>query len=129
VFHRSDYAFLSAAFISFLLSVSLWFPGQREEGGGDGISVTALDGGRQPAEVADHRGPRGRGEPRASQVLQGVLHLEHEATRQVGHEKSVCWLRRAGSMGGGGTSLGRPRQDRWSMNTQLRRWMAEGPMP
>ena len=42
VFHRSDYAFMSAAFISFLLSVSLWFSGQREEGVFVGLWVPSI---------------------------------------------------------------------------------------
>ena len=32
MFHRSTYAFVAAAFLSFLFSVYLWFTGQREEG-------------------------------------------------------------------------------------------------
>ena len=42
MFHRSDYAFMSAAFISFLLSVSLWFSGQREEGVFVGLWVPSI---------------------------------------------------------------------------------------
>jgi len=32
MFHRSQYAFMVAAFLSFLLSVYLWFSGQKDEG-------------------------------------------------------------------------------------------------
>ena len=32
MFHRSDYAFITAAFLSFLFSIYLWFSGHREEG-------------------------------------------------------------------------------------------------
>ena len=42
VFHRSDYAFMGAAFISFLLSVYLWFSGQREEGLFVGLWVPSI---------------------------------------------------------------------------------------
>ena len=42
MFHRSDYAFMSAAFISFLLSVSLWFSGQRDEGVFVGLWVPSI---------------------------------------------------------------------------------------
>ena len=34
-----------------------------------------------------------------------------------------------GSRGSGGTKRSTPVQGRWSMNTQLRRWIALGPMP
>jgi hypothetical protein len=42
VFHRSDYAFIIAAFLSFLFSVYLWFSGQREEGLFVGIWVPSI---------------------------------------------------------------------------------------
>ncbi len=42
MFHRSDYAFMGAAFISFLLSVYLWFSGQREEGLFVGLWVPSI---------------------------------------------------------------------------------------
>jgi len=42
VFHRSDYAFITAAFFSFLFSVYLWFSGQREEGLFVGIWVPSI---------------------------------------------------------------------------------------
>jgi asparagine N-glycosylation enzyme membrane subunit Stt3 len=44
VFHRSDYAFIIAAFLSFLFSVYLWFSGQREEGLFVGIWVPSILG-------------------------------------------------------------------------------------
>ena len=40
VFHRSDYVFIAAAFLSF--SVYLWFSGQREEGMFVGIWVPSI---------------------------------------------------------------------------------------
>lgn len=39
---RSDYFILTAAFISFLFSVSLWFTGAREEGAFVGIWVPSI---------------------------------------------------------------------------------------
>lgn len=42
MFHRSDYAFMIAAFVSFLVSVSLWFSGQRDEGLFVGIWVPSI---------------------------------------------------------------------------------------
>jgi len=42
VFHRSDYTFIAAAFLSFLFSVYLWFSGQREEGLFVGIWVPSI---------------------------------------------------------------------------------------
>lgn len=42
MFHRSDYAFMFAAFISFLLSVWLWFGDQREEGLFVGLWVPSI---------------------------------------------------------------------------------------
>ena len=39
---RSDYLILSAAFLSFLLSVSLWFSGQQQEGLYVGIWVPPI---------------------------------------------------------------------------------------
>lgn len=42
MFHRSDYAFITAAFLSFLFSVYLWFSGQREEGLFVGIWVPSI---------------------------------------------------------------------------------------
>jgi len=42
VFRRSDYAFIAAAFVSFLFSVYLWFSGQREEGLFVGIWVPSI---------------------------------------------------------------------------------------
>ncbi len=42
MFHRSDYLFLGAAFLSFLLSVTLWFSGQRDEGLFVGIWVPSI---------------------------------------------------------------------------------------
>jgi hypothetical protein len=42
MFHRSDYAFITAAFLSFVLSVSLWFSGQRDEGLFVGIWVPSI---------------------------------------------------------------------------------------
>ena len=42
VFHRSDYIFIAAAFLSFLFSVYLWFSGQREEGLFVGIWVPSI---------------------------------------------------------------------------------------
>ena len=39
---RSDYLILSAAFLSFLLSVSLWFSGQQQEGLYVGIWVPSI---------------------------------------------------------------------------------------
>ena len=42
VFHRSDYVFITAAFLSFLFSVYLWFSGQREEGMFVGIWVPSI---------------------------------------------------------------------------------------
>jgi hypothetical protein len=42
VFQRSDYAFMSGAFISFLLSVYLWFAGYREEGLFIGLWVPSI---------------------------------------------------------------------------------------
>lgn len=44
MFHRSDYAFIIAAFLSFLFSVYLWFSGQREEGLFVGIWVPSILG-------------------------------------------------------------------------------------
>lgn len=42
MFRRSDYAFIAAAFVSFLFSVYLWFSGQREEGLFVGIWVPSI---------------------------------------------------------------------------------------
>ncbi len=42
MFHRSDYAFMTAAFVSFLLSVGLWFNGSREEGLFVGLWVPSI---------------------------------------------------------------------------------------
>ncbi|MDP1572121.1 MAG: hypothetical protein Q8L86_19160 [Vicinamibacterales bacterium] len=42
MFQRSDYAFMIAAFLSFLFSVSLWFSGQRDEGLFVGIWVPSI---------------------------------------------------------------------------------------
>ncbi len=42
MFHRSDYVFITAAFLSFLFSVYLWFAGQREEGLFVGIWVPSI---------------------------------------------------------------------------------------
>jgi asparagine N-glycosylation enzyme membrane subunit Stt3 len=42
VFHRSDSLFLTAAFLSFLFSVYLWFTGQRDEGMFVGIWVPSI---------------------------------------------------------------------------------------
>ena len=42
MFHRSDSVFLVAAFLSFVLSVSLWFSGQRDEGMFVGIWVPSI---------------------------------------------------------------------------------------
>ena len=42
MFHRSDYVFLAAAFLSFVFSVYLWFAGQREEGLFVGIWVPSI---------------------------------------------------------------------------------------
>lgn len=42
MFEKSDYFILLAAFLSFLLSVSLWFTGQREEGVFVGIWVPSI---------------------------------------------------------------------------------------
>ena len=42
MFDRSDYAFIAAAFLSFLFSVYLWFSGQREEGLFVGIWVPSI---------------------------------------------------------------------------------------
>jgi hypothetical protein len=42
MFKRSDYFILSAAFLSFLLSVGLWFAGQRDEGVFVGIWVPSI---------------------------------------------------------------------------------------
>ena len=39
---RSDYLILTAAFLSFLLSVSLWFSGQQQEGLYVGILVPSI---------------------------------------------------------------------------------------
>lgn len=39
---RSDYAFITAAVLSFLFSVYLWFSGQREEGLFVGIWVPSI---------------------------------------------------------------------------------------
>ena len=39
---KSDYIILLASFLSFLLSVSLWFSGQREEGMFVGIWVPSI---------------------------------------------------------------------------------------
>ena len=39
---RSDYLILTAAFLSFLLSVSLWFSGQQQEGLYVGIWVPSI---------------------------------------------------------------------------------------
>lgn len=44
MFHRSDYAFVAAAFLSFVLSVGLWFNGQREEGLFVGLWVPSILG-------------------------------------------------------------------------------------
>ena len=48
MFHRSDFFFLGAAFLSFLLSVYLWFSGQREEGMFVGIWVPSNPVVRHP---------------------------------------------------------------------------------
>ncbi len=42
MFKRSDYFILAAAFISFLLSVGLWFGGQRDEGLFVGLWVPSI---------------------------------------------------------------------------------------
>ena len=42
MFHRSDSAFLVAAFLSFVFSVYLWFSGQRDEGMFVGIWVPSI---------------------------------------------------------------------------------------
>lgn len=42
MFQRSDYFVLLAAFLSFVLSVSLWFTGQRDEGVFVGIWVPSI---------------------------------------------------------------------------------------
>ncbi|MBP7778826.1 MAG: hypothetical protein KA371_17050 [Acidobacteria bacterium] len=42
MFHRSDVTFASAALLSFLLSVYLWFSGQREEGQFVGLWVPSI---------------------------------------------------------------------------------------
>lgn len=42
MFHRSDSLFLTAAFLSFLFSVYLWFTGQRDEGMFVGIWVPSI---------------------------------------------------------------------------------------
>jgi len=42
MFNKADYLVLLAAFVSFLLSVSLWFTGQREEGMFVGIWVPSI---------------------------------------------------------------------------------------
>ena len=42
MFQKSDYWLLSAAFVSFCLSVGLWFSGQREEGMYVGIWVPSI---------------------------------------------------------------------------------------
>ena len=42
MFKRSDYCILAAASISFLLSVGLWFAGQRDEGLFVGIWVPSI---------------------------------------------------------------------------------------
>lgn len=42
LFHRSAYAFIAAAFLSFLLSVYLWFSGQHDEGMFVGIWVPSI---------------------------------------------------------------------------------------
>ena len=42
MFKRSDYFILTAAFISFLFSVGLWFGGQRDEGLFVGIWVPSI---------------------------------------------------------------------------------------
>jgi hypothetical protein len=42
MFHRSDYAFTLAAFLSFLFSVYLWFSGLREEGLYVGLWVPSI---------------------------------------------------------------------------------------
>jgi hypothetical protein len=42
MFRKSDFLILFAAFISFLLSVYLWFMGQREEGLFVGIWVPSI---------------------------------------------------------------------------------------
>lgn len=42
MFNRNDYLIISAAFISFLFSVGLWFTGQRDEGVFVGIWVPSI---------------------------------------------------------------------------------------
>lgn len=42
MFRASDYGILAAAFISFLLSVFLWFSGQRDEGLFVGVWVPSI---------------------------------------------------------------------------------------
>jgi hypothetical protein len=42
LFQHSDYAFMSGAFISFLLSVYLWFAGYRDEGLFVGLWVPSI---------------------------------------------------------------------------------------
>lgn len=42
MFRASDYLLLTAAFLSFLFSVTLWFFGQREEGLFVGIWVPSI---------------------------------------------------------------------------------------
>ena len=44
MFRLYDYLVFSAAFVSFLLSVSLWFSGYREEGAFVGIWVPSILG-------------------------------------------------------------------------------------
>ena len=42
MFSKSDYLLLGAAFVSFVLSVGLWFSGQRDEGLYVGIWVPSI---------------------------------------------------------------------------------------
>jgi hypothetical protein len=42
MFNRADFLILAAAFVSFVLSVSLWFSGQRDEGVFVGIWVPSI---------------------------------------------------------------------------------------
>lgn len=57
---RSDYFILAAAFVSFLLSVGLWFSGQREEGLFIGIWVPSIlsFGGYMRIAMEQSRGAR-----------------------------------------------------------------------
>lgn len=54
----SDYLLLLAAFLSFLLSVYLWFRGQKEEGAFVGIWVPSILAFGCFLRLAQNRGPR-----------------------------------------------------------------------